>query len=533
MFVYLIILLFLSFFQGILLWKGYQKAGYAWWQAFVPFYNMWLLLKIVERPWWWIFFTYLPMVGNLMLIVLIYEWLHTFGYRKKRYTLYSIVSLGGYLGYLMYLPQTAYQGKNELQIKENVSQWVNSTLFAVIAASAIHMCFVQPFIIPTSSLEKTLLVGDFLFVSKVNYGVRLPMTPMAAPMVHDTIPVVGVKSYIDKIQLPYLRLPALETIKRNDIVVFNWPTDTVRFFRDPSGIYAHKPIDKKSNYVKRAVAVAGDVFEIRQGDVYINGEKETYSVQTKLQSSYLVQVTDEFWQNITATFGVAYQPQELLPYYLYQRFGITDGTHLLDKDAFLVQSATAEVAALLRSTIGVKTVVQNLKEKGQYRSEIFPHTPHLPWNEDNIGPLTIPAQGQTINISLQNLPIYERIIRVYEGNTLEVKGADIYINGQKSNTYTFQQNYYWMMGDNRHNSEDSRFWGFVPSDHIVGKPLFIWMSLNNNESGLDKIRWERLFTPINGEGELVSYRYYVLFGGLIVWVLVELYNRKKRKTKQE
>lgn len=523
----------LSVFQGILLWKGYQKVGYSPWKAFVPFYNMWLLLRIVERPWWWLFFIYLPMVGNLMLIVVIYEWLHTFGYRQKRYTVYSVLSLGAYLGYVMYLPNTAYQGKNEEQIKHNVSPWINSTLYAVVAASAIHMCFIQPFIIPTSSLEKTLLVGDFLFVSKVNYGVRMPMTPFAVPMVHDTIPMLGVKSYLSEVQLPYLRLPALQEVKRNDIVVFNWPTDTVRFFRDPSGLYAHKPIDKKSNYVKRAVAVAGDVFEIKNGDVYIGGEKETYSVQTKLQSSYLITVTDEFWQHILATFGQGYSPEQLLPYYLYHKFGITDGSGLVAKNVILVQSATSEVAALLRTTVGVKSVEKNLKAQGEYRPEIFPHSPKFAWNEDNFGPITIPAQGQSVAISVENLPLYERIITTYEGNSLKVEGQNIYINGEKTSTYTFKQNYYWMMGDNRNNSEDSRFWGFVPFDHIVGKPLFIWMSLNNNESGLDKIRWERLFTGINGDGELTSYRYHVLFLGLLIWVATEFYSKRKRKENEE
>ena len=229
MLTYLTIFLGVQLLQGLFLWKGYQKAGYKGWQAFVPVWNMLILLKIIERPWWWVFLVYLPVIGNIMAVVLAYEWLHVFGYRQKRYTLLAVVTLGLFIAYVMYQPKTQYIGKSEAVIAENVPSWLNGILYAVVAASTIHTYFIQPYTIPTSSLEKTLLVGDFLFVSKFHYGARLPMTPLATPMVHDTLPLVGVKSYLPKPQLPYLRLPALQKIKRNDIVVFNWPTDTVRF----------------------------------------------------------------------------------------------------------------------------------------------------------------------------------------------------------------------------------------------------------------------------------------------------------------
>ena len=282
---YLIVFLGVALLQGVLLWKGYQKAGYKAWQAFVPVWNMLILFKIIQRPWWWIFLVYLPVIGNIMAIVLAYEWLHVFGYRQKRYTLLAVLTFGIYLSYVTYLTKTQYLGKNEAIIAENVPSWLNGILYAVVAASTIHTYFIQPYTIPTSSLEKTLLVGDFLFVSKFHYGARLPMTPFSMPMVHDTIPVLKTRSYLLQPQLPYLRLPAIEKVKRNDIVVFNWPTDTVRFFRDPSGIHAYKPVDKKSHYVKRAVAIPGDKLEIRDGEVFINDKKETYPVRAKLQTS--------------------------------------------------------------------------------------------------------------------------------------------------------------------------------------------------------------------------------------------------------
>ena len=340
MWTYLIVFLGVQLLQGLFLWKGYQKAGYKGWQAFVPVWNMLILLKIIQRPWWWIFLVYLPVIGNITAMVLAYEWLHVFGYRKKRYTLWAVLTLGLFVAYVMYLPKTQYIGKSEAVIAENVPSWLNGIIYAVVAASTIHAYFIQPYTIPTSSLEKTLLVGDFLFVSKFHYGARVPMTPLSLPMVHDSIPLTGLKSYIPQPQLPYLRLPGVQKIKRNDIVVFNWPTDTVRTFRDPLKIHVDKPVDKKSHYVKRAVAIAGDQFEIRDGDVYINGKKEVYPVRVKLQTSYTIDTDAEFRNYLVGLYGRQYTPEQLLPVFLYQSFGITDASGFSDDNQFVVQSAT-------------------------------------------------------------------------------------------------------------------------------------------------------------------------------------------------
>ena len=294
--------------------------------------------------------------------------------------------------------------------------------------------------------------------------------------------------------------------------MFNWPTDTVRYFRDNSKIHIDKPIDKKSNYVKRTVAVAGDKLQIIDGDVWINGKKEIYPVRAKLQSSYIV-VT---------------QPNiDLSPQLMYQQFGVTDPSGMIAANTYIFTSLTDEVAQALAKSAGIVSVTRNINDKG-YNPAIFPHSPAFPWNEDNYGPITIPAQGASVALSVDNLPLYKRIIKEYEHNTLEVRGTEIYINGQKASSYTFKQNYYWMMGDNRHNSEDSRFWGFVPEDHIVGKPVLIWMSLDKNQSGFNKIRWKRLFTTVNGEGEPVSYSWVVLLllGG---WAGYSFLRKKKVK----
>jgi signal peptidase I len=511
--IYVYILVITQILNGLFFWKGYEKAGYKAWQAFVPFYNTVIFLRIISRPWWWVFLLYLPVIGNIMVVVMTYEWLHVFGYRKKRYTLLSLLTLGLFAAYVSYLPSATYVGKDVEVIKKNVSSWVSAVIFAVVAASAIHTYFIQPYMIPSSSLEKTLLVGDFLFVSKIHYGVRVPMTPLSLPMVHDSVPLLGTKSYLKSPQLPYLRLPALQKVQRNDITVFNWPTDTVRFFRDQSKIHIDKPIDKKSNYVKRTVAVPGDRLEIRAGDVYINGAKERYPVRAKLQTSYFVTVKDGL---------------QLDPYTLYKQLGATDGLFRYQENVYLIPSLTDLAASQLRQFPGVVSVEKQLEKAGVYNPAIFPHSERFAWNEDNYGPVTIPQKGTTVALTTDNLPLYRRIITVYEHHQLAVKDGQILIDGKPTDKYTFAQDYYWMMGDNRHNSEDSRFWGFVPEDHIVGKPVLVWMSLNRNESGLRKVRWERLFTTVNGEGEPVSYRYYV-FALLGLWAAYSLLKKKKKE----
>lgn len=512
---YLYIFIAVQILNGLFFWKGYVKAGYKAWQAFVPIYNNVIFLKIIERPWWWVFLIYLPVIGNIMAIVMIYEWLHVFGYRKKRFTLFAVLTFGLYAAYVTYLTSTKYLGKDNDAIRKNVSSWISATLFAVVAASAIHTYFMQPYMIPTSSLEKTLLVGDFLFVSKFHYGVRVPMTPVSLPMVHDSIPIIGTKSYLKFPQLPYLRLPAFQNIERNDITVFNWPADTVRFFRDKSNIHVDKPIDKKSNYVKRTVAIPGDEVQIIDGNVYINGKIDELPVRAKLQYAYMVKTKPQI--------GL------LTPQFMYQQFGVTDYFAQVEKGVYVFSSLTDEVASTLRKNPGIESVTKRIEEKGTYNPAVFPHSPNFSWNEDQWGPVKMPKEGETIDLTIENVPLYKRIIETYENNTLELKDNAIFINGKKAATYTFKQDYYWMMGDNRHNSEDSRFWGFVPKDHVLGKPVLIWMSIDKNASEiLNKVRWNRLFTTVNGSGEPVSYLKYVLIalGG---WLVFSFVRKRKKK----
>src|SRR6056300_402462 len=275
-------------------YKLYQKAGRKSWEALVPIYNAYILMKIIGRPTWWVILLFIPIINLLMFPVVWIETIRSFGKNTQKDTWLVVLTLGLYT-YAINNSDVSYVENRSLNPRTALGEWVSSIVFAIVAASIVHAYFIQPFVIPTGSLERTLLVGDFLLVSKYHYGARTPMTPLQAPMVHDTLPILGTPSYIKKPQLPYFRFPGFQKINRNDIVVFSWPTDTVRYFRDPSNIRVDKPIDKKSNYVKRCVGIPGDLLRIQDGYVFIN------EVQTKLPSRAKTQYT----HTIFASKGVS------------------------------------------------------------------------------------------------------------------------------------------------------------------------------------------------------------------------------------
>ncbi|MCF7567748.1 signal peptidase I [Sabulilitoribacter arenilitoris] len=520
---WLIFILIIQVIHGLGTWKLYTKAGRQAWEAFVPVYNGVVLMKIINRPWWWIILLFLPIVNLIMLIAIWVETARSFGKNTYLDTFLAVVTLGFYNYYLNYIADVHYVKERELQPKSGSGEWTSSILFAIVAATIVHTYFIQPFTIPSSSLEKSLLVGDFLFVSKFHYGARIPMTTVGAPMVHDTIPILNKKSYlfndrfeerktswINKLQLPYLRLPGFEKIDRNEIVVFNQPADTLRNMNDftPDRNY-YKPIDKKTNLVKRCVAIAGDSLEIRDGYVYINGEKNVLPDRAHLQFSYYVQPK-------TNQFNAKY---------LKERYDITDGFGIVNQqNTYGFSAISDEALAKFKNHPNVASITPIKDEKGRRDPNIFPHHPDYNWNIDFFGPLYIPEEGKTIDLNLNVLPLYKRVITEYEGNSLKVKGNQILINGEVANTYTFKQNYYWMMGDNRHNSIDARRWGFVPFSHILGKPVFIWMSWD----GIKNPRWERWFTTVHGSGKATSYLipFLVLLFG---WIGFNKW-RKRKKT---
>jgi signal peptidase I len=490
-------------------WKLYVKAGRKAWEAIIPIYNAVVLMKIINRPAWWIVLLFIPIINLLMFPVIWVETIRSFGKYKSIDSILVVLTLGIYIYYLNYIDKVNYIEDRSLKSRTELGEWVSSIVFAIIAATIVHTYFMQPYTIPTSSLEKSLLIGDFLFVSKFHYGARTPMTTVAAPMVHDSLPLTKLRSYLKKPQLPYFRFPGFENIKRNEIVVFNWPTDTVRFFRDKSNIHAYKPIDKKSNYVKRCVGIAGDSLEIKDGYIFINGEKTILPDRAKTQ--YMHKVVTSGQQLSGATLS---------------RYNVTEGHFQGD---FYMLNLTDENAAKLSKNPIVSSVTKLIDPKGNYNKSIFPHNEQYDWSVDNFGPIYIPEAGKTVELNAQSLPFYKRIIEEYEQNNLTISGDQIFINGKLATNYTFKQNYYWMMGDNRHNSEDARYWGYVPFDHVVGKPVFIWFSWDSNAEGIgNKIRWERIFTTVHGSGEPVSYLYYFL-GALALWFGYNTYRKRKNK----
>jgi signal peptidase I len=490
-------------------WKLYENAGRKRWEAAIPVYNAIVLMKIINRPTWWTILLFVPVVNLIMFPVVWVETLRSFGKNTTLDTVLGIATLGFYIYYLNYTQQLNYISNRSLIPTNKTADTISSLLFAIVVATLVHTYVMQPYTIPTSSLEKSLLVGDFLFVSKFHYGARTPMTTVAMPMVHDTIPVLHNKSYSKWPQLPYFRFPGLQKIERNDIVVFNWPVDTVYKFFDTSKRKADKPIDKKSNYVKRCQGIAGDTLQIKDGVVFINGKQLTLPERAKPQYSYTV-----------STNGNGFDES-----YILNELHITDGIYQTAPNTFLFSALTEETAARLKMNPVVTSITRNISHEAE--PGVFPQI-HNNWNKDNYGPIYIPQEGKTVTLNAENLPFYKRIITEYEGNDLKVNGNEIRINGEVATKYTFKQNYYWMMGDNRHNSEDSRYWGYVPENHIVGKPVFIWMSLDSHGKGLGKIRWERLFTTVGGEGQPYSYLKFFLIA-LAAYFGITYFMKKKKE----
>ncbi|SDS31906.1 signal peptidase I [Formosa sp. Hel1_31_208] len=520
---WLIFVLIIQVIHGLGTWKLYTKAGRQAWEAFVPVYNAVILMKIINRPWWWTILLFVPIVNLIMLPVVWVETARSFGKNQYLDTFLAVVSLGFYNFYLNYVADVNYVENRELHPKTSSGDWVSSVLFAIVAATIVHTYFIQPFTIPSSSLEKSLLVGDFLFVSKFHYGARVPMSTVAAPMVHDTIPFLKIKSYVyndkleenktslkNKLQLPYMRLPGFESIERNDIVVFNQPADTLLDMNDfsPDRNY-YKPIDKKTNLVKRCVGIPGDSLEVRNGYVYINGVKNELPDRAALQFAYNVELQGSFSgeQIVNAL----------------KRYDITDSPYQVGTSTIVVQ-ATEAAAAKAKNHPNIASVTRRLTPK-EDNGNLFPRVAQYPWNYDNFGPIYIPKEGATIELNTEVLPFYKRLISEYERNTVVTRGNQVLINGEPATSYTFKQDYFWMMGDNRNNSVDSRAWGYVPFDHVVGKPVLIWMSWD----GLKNPRWSRWFTTVGGSGKPVSY----LIPFLVLLAVGYGFNKWRKRKKAE
>ena len=557
------LLLFFSF--NLLIFGGsfklFSLAGVASWKALIPFYNIIKHLDIINRPRWWIVLVFIPVINLLMIPVIWVEFIKTFNHNSKLDRILVIVTLGFYIYYISYVSN---KKKYISQISfSNFERSFGSIIYAIVIATIVHNYIIQPFVIPTGSLEKTLRVGDFLLVSKFHYGARIPSTVVSLPMVHDTIPIIKSRSYLKKPQLPYLRIPGFQEIKNNDIVVFNWPADTVRrFFVKEKGVI--KPTDKKSNYVKRAIGIPGDSLEIRDGIVYLNGKENnlpdrakplfTYIIKSNegVSSSKLINLeVDGFIRKFsiknlsTDTYAeiskyilnisnngeneyLIYTNDKGVPIKLVRKLGL-DIREIIDKEKEL--SLTHIDAIKIKNSNQFDTIYRIIEETNSSNSTFFPNNRRFSWNNDHFGPLYIPKAGDKIDLNLKTLPLYKKIITDYEFNDLIVVEEEILINGIKEREYTFKQDYYWMMGDNRYNSEDSRVWGFVPFDHVLGKPVFIWMSIEGLFNGMEnwKFRWDRVFTTIGFDGKPTSYLpHFISF--IIAWQVFFFIKRRRKKS---
>ena len=359
--------------------------------------------------------------------------------------------------------------KEKKSKKGELRNWIEAILFAVVAATILRTFLIEAYTIPTSSMEKSMLIGDFLFVSKTSYGPRVPITPIAFPLVHHTLPFSkNKKSYSEAIKLPYHRMKGFGEVKRNDCVVFNWPAEKLG-----------RPVDKKENYVKRCVGVPGDKIEIINGALKVNDQSQEEPIGMKKQFIYKVKTTNT----------------GLNPKILYDKFDITEGRrggNPNEYNLFLTDNSSEGIKKF-NNVISVEKNIDTNKRNLEY---IFPNNKSTDWNIDNFGPIVIPKNGSSVKLDSSNIDLYRDIIEIYESNLLNVENNKIFINDTLVSEYTFKMDYYWMMGDNRHNSADSRMWGFVPENHIVGKALFVWMSWDTNAKGLKKIRWDRLFTSV-------------------------------------
>lgn len=516
--IYSVYVLILSVLMGISTWKLFKKMGYNPLFAFVPFYNYFIIQKETKHPKWWVAMAYLPIVGPIMMTVFHLFLMKHFGKSGFTQKLLTVILPFIYMAIVNYSKDAEVETEDELYLTEDEKKekkkesFLGSITFAVVFATIIHVFLTQPFGIPTGSMERTLLVGDFLFVNKWSYGYRMPMRPLAIPFLQGTIMDTGQKgnpkddpkSYVDAVKLPYSRLLQFNKPQKNDIVVFNYPQDSV-----------HTAIDRKDPYVKRCVAVAGDVIEMRAGRLFVNGKAETVLGDQKVQHKYIAQTGSQL--DVPALYNkygfLPLQEIQTQNGYLYDFQGLTDETAKEIKALPQIIKMEEHVWPKDSAAVGYKLNAERdaYTKKIDTTQSIFPI--NKKWNQDWYGPLKIPKKGDVVTLNQETLPEYQWIISEYEHNKLENKNGKIFVNGQETNQYTIKQDYYMMIGDNRDASLDARFFGFVPEENIVGKPMFTWMSVEGlfKDAGSSyqaptKIRWDRMFKATNtGEANKTSY----------------------------
>lgn len=484
----------------------FKKAGITPWKAFIPFYNTWLIVEKCELKKIWFWLQLIPVAGQFVTIWITIRFVMHFGkFDLLSHTL-TVFAPFAYLPYLGLSKDVRWIGpeRERLYKKSTAREWIDALVFATVAATIIRTFIFEAYVIPTGSMEKTLLINDFLFVNKLSYGPRIPETPLSFPFVHNIMPMSQTTpSYLKWVKLPYKRMPALTEIKRNDVVVFNVPIgDTIineagygsavpyydllreqykgnreALLYDHPNLLVH-PRDKTDNYIKRCTAVPGDTVYLKDGILFISGKRAF--VPPDSQMPYLVQTNGQSIPNdfLTEEIGIKLFPVNATDSPEFESLGNNIYRMTMrEADAVKVKA----LSNVIHIQLDLDTTASTM---------IFPNDGMHQWSVDNFGPLYIPKKGVSVQLTAQNIDIYRRLITNYEGHTLQENNGQFIIDGKPASHYTFKYNYYWMMGDNRHRSQDSRYWGFVPETHIVGKASLIWFSTQNG------IRWNRLFKTI-------------------------------------
>ena len=600
---YIFLALVLSSFFGLS--KLFLKSGIDSWKAFVPIYNFYLLAKLLNKPSWWSLIMIVPGVNIIMYGVYGFNVARAFNKPSNQDLLFASILPYIFFVKLGYDDTAKFVGLSKFEIEPSklIKNWVDPIIFAVIAASIIRGYFIEAFTIPTSSLEKSLMVGDFLFVNKFAYGPKIPQTPLSFPFAHHTLPFSETKkSYLEWIKLPYFRLPGFGSVKNNDIVVFNYPDgDTVAIGDQNSSYYeltrqlsylikrqdlndgqvsksddfyyskaweymnnsknifpwSNKPIveivarppDKREHYVKRCVGIAGDKFEVRNSDIYINDTLQ--AMPKKAQHYFLVKCSSRvFGEESNSSNGrISLTNSALLD--KLDIYASEVSVEAISKDTIVYKlNMPADVADAVKKIPDVISVIRKAEQKGYREFTVFPHNNSYAWNNDFFGPLIIPKAGMTLPIDTHNLCLYKKILDTYDDGIHQVisQNGQVLYDQKPINSYTFKQDYYFMMGDNRHNSADSRSWGMVPYDHIVGSPFFVWFSMkyseNNPVSGKSvisslfknskdgKFRWERFLCYVD-DGNLHSIKIPFILSILGIWGINKWNNRRKLKLKNK